>query len=640
MDGFTRVVEGWGTARAEATKAAFYEFLNHCRITSKESSEAIVLGHHLYDSQIRVIDAVFAGLAIGKHDFKVLKSRQLGISTIVRALMLFWAGIFEVKGALVFHTREALDDARLELLDMLANMDPKYRFPRKQAANATSITLANKSRVGMLAAGVKETKGANALGAGRGLSLVHRSELCSYGNAAGLESMRHSLARVNPNRLFIDESTARGANLWKDIWDEALLDDDCVCVFVGWWSHPDQRAARGSATFEKYSKFPLTDDEKRKIKAVKDLYDYEITLEQLVWIRKEMDVDAAEDESDRKDFSGDPLRIQEQPWVADDAFQMTGAVFFDPAKLTDQMNKWVSKKYQEYTFAAGFDFVDFQCFPAPNRRSVHLKVWEEPVEDSTYIIAADPAYGINEHNDRSAVQVLRAYSDGLDQVAEYAWPLIDAQQLAWVIAALEAWYSGERSEVFRIIELNGPGEATWRELRSLKQKIQYSYFGTQLADRGLQNVQRNVKNYLFARSDGMAPGQSFMWKTSMQLKIAIMERLRDFTNTGVLRLRSMETLEEMRVITREGDSIGADGSHHDDRVLSLAMACRQWDDSVRARLMRSKRTREAEASKRRMSLVDAVKTYNEAQFSRFLAGRSVQRQAEVRAAQIAAWRRR
>ena len=76
-------------------------------------------------------------------------------------------------------------------------------------------------------------------------------------------------------------------------------------------------------------------------------------------------------------------------------------------------------------------------------------------------MAADVAFGHSEYNDRSAVQVLRCFADGIDQVAEYAWPLIDSRQFAWVIASLEGWYAGDKSEVYRIIEINGPGEATW-----------------------------------------------------------------------------------------------------------------------------------------------------------------------------------
>ncbi len=899
------------------------------------------------------------------HDFKILKSRQLGVSTIIRALMLFWSGVFEITGALVFHNGQALDEAKTELVDMLERMPESYRFPRKKRSNRFMLSLENKSRIAMLAAGEKETKGSTSLGASFAISLAHRSELCSYGNKAGLEAMRHSMARTNPNRIFVDESTARGRNLWWEVWSDGKKDPDCICLFIGWWSHPAQIIERGTAAFEKYTRFPLSDEEKTKIKIVRDRYQHDITAEQIAWIRREMDTDADEDDPEKKDFSGDPIRRQEQPWYEEEAWQSHEAVFFDPDRLNDQANKWASNKYQAYTFMAGFEFTDFNAIKAPNPRSVQLKVWEEPVEDSIYIVAADPAYGINEKNDRSCVQVCRAFSDGLDQVAEYAWPLIDAQQLAWVMASLEAWYAGERSEVYRILEINGPGEATFRELRELKRKIQFQYFGSQSNERSMVNIQRNVRDYFYQRTDSINMGQSmqfrclaldtplptptgwttmgevqggdwllddegkptqvvmaapvmlnkecyritfedktaivadaahiwpttrglrettslrsretripaakslllddadllidpyvlgiwlgnghhensyfshhvddieeitkhielcgydvtdrikdrrnnncraaimhlrtylrnmglirnkhipavylrgshdqrlallqglmdtdgtiavrgqaaftttspkiaagvaelvrtlgikakfvvkqpvtspawgivgrrvvyqfsfttypdlpvfrlqrklnkphhrpnpYFWRsktlqveavekiesvpvrcievnspshlylagvamvpthnTHHQLKVAIMERLRDHTHSGVLRIRSHETLEEMCDVTREGDSIGADGHDHDDRVLGLALACRQWEEGPRRKLMAAKRTREAEVAKRRMSTVDMVKAFNTNQFGTFLAGRDGARRAHLAALSAGRWGRR
>ena len=630
---------GWTKEHANEVKEAFYEFLNHCTVKSKEKGW-LVLGKNLYKAQIIVIEAVFLGLSKDIHSFKVLKSRQLGVSTIIRSLMLFWAGIFELSGALVFHKTDALTEARTELLDMLEKMPDSYRFPRKKSSNRFSLALENRSRIAMMAAGEKETKGSNALGASFAISLAHRSELCSYGNKSGLEAMRHSMARTNPNRLFVDESTARGRNLWYDIWEEGKRDPECICIFIGWWSHPGQIIPRGTPSFEKYMRFPLSDEEKTKIRIVRDRYSHEITAEQLAWIRKEMDADASEDDPEKKDFSGDPIRKQEQPWYEEESWQQTEAAFFDSEKLNDQANKWANNKYSAYMFMAGFEFTDFSAIKAPNARSVQLKVWEEPVEDSIYIVAADPAYGINENNDRSCVQVLRCFSDGLDQVAEYAWPLIDAQQLAWVMAALEAWYAGETSEVYRILEINGPGEATFRELRSLKQKIAMAYFGNQLAERGLTNIQRNVRNYFYQRTDSLNPGHSYQFRTQAQLKVAIMERLRDFTNNGLLRIRSQATLDEMTDVTREGDSIGASNSDHDDRVLALALGVRQWEEGPRRRLMAAKRTRQAEISRRRMNTIDMIRSFNENQMGMFLAGKDQQRRAQLLAMSAGRWGRR
>ena len=616
-------------AHAIQLKEAFYEFLNHCEIKSKESSDWIILGHNLYDAQIRVIEGIFEGLGRDIHSFKFLKSRQLGVSTIIRALMLFWSGVFSITGALVFHRTQALEDARTELLDMLERMPASYRFPRKKSSNRFAMTLENRSRITMMSAGEKEAKGSNALGASFAISLAHRSELCSYGSKAGLEAMRHSMARTNPNRLFVDESTARGRNLWWEIWNEGKADPECICIFIGWWSHPGQIVPKGTPAYVKYTMFPLSDDEKRKIKEVRDRYGHEITAEQLAWIRKEMDVDAAEMDPERKDFSGDPIRRQEQPWYEEESWQNTESVFFDPDRLNDQSNKWASNKYTAYAFYAGFEFKDFTAAKAPNARSVQLKVWEEPVEDSIYIVAADPAFGISEHNDRSCVQVCRAFSDGIDQVAEYAWPLIDSQQLAWVMAALEAWYAGERSEVYRILEINGPGEATFRELRSLKQKIQFDYYSGGSNDRVLINIQRNVRDYFYQRTDSLHVGHSMQWVTNQQRKIAIMERLRDHTHTGVLRIRSHETINEMCDVTRDGDSIGAGNHDHDDRPLALALACRQWEEGPRRKMMQARRTRDYELSKRRMNTVDMVKAFNQNQFETFLAGRDALKRAQA-----------
>lgn len=633
------VNNAWTKEKAEDIKAAFYEFINHTEIKSKESGW-IILGQNLYGAQELVIDKIFEGLSNDIHDFKILKSRQLGVSTIIRALMSFWTGIFPVTASLMFDTTAHLQEARQELIDMIDRFPESFSFPRIIGNNRYSLTLDNKSRINLISAGVRETKSSGTLGTGSAISVSHRSELCNYGNVTGLESFRHSLARKNPNRLFVDESTAKGFNIWEEIWREAKKDHHCITIFCGWWSHPDQKIDKNDPDFEKYGTQPLSKLEKEKIQAVWKQYNHEITVEQLAWIRREMNPVADADGDSDPDYSGTAARLQEQPWTEQDAFQMSGAVFFDPEKLKEQADNNVSKKYKTYSYQGGIEFTDFRVYPAHNAKSVELKVWEDPVEDSVYIVAADVAFGHSDKNDRSAVQVLRCFADGLDQVAEYAWPLIDSRQFAWVIASLEGWYAGEKSQVYRIVEINGPGEATWRELQSIKHQISHGYFGSQLAERGLQNIQKNVRNYMYSRSDSSSPGQCYMWKTTQQLKVAIMERMRDFTNNGMLRIKSQETLEEMRTVAREGDSIEASGTAKDDRVISLAMGIRCWDERVRRSLIASKRTRGNEEARRRMSIKDQVSMYNQSQFDAFLSGKSVARRRAISAMRREAWRSR
>lgn len=618
---------GWTPEFAERHKQAFYAHLNRTWVKSKDQGY-IILGENLLNSQKIVIETVFEGLGRDIHSFKFLKSRQLGVSTIVRATSLYWNGIFELTSALLFDTTAHLDEARLELIDMLQKFPAEYEFPRKVRDNRYSLTLAGGSRINLLSAGVGKTKASGGLGSGSGITMVHRSELCGYGDPEALENFRHTLSRVNPNRLFIDESTARGYNLWHDIWEEGKEDPDCICVFIGWWAHQGQVIERDDPDFARYTAEPLTDEERDNIKQVKALYGHEITPEQLAWIRKEM----RGSDADNEDRSNDPTRIQNQPWTEEQAWQQSGATFFQSEVLTTQTNTNASNKFTAYAFYPGFDFADLTVDETRHWRHGQLKVWEPPVEDSIYVVACDPAYGHSERSDRSAIQVLRCFSDGLDQVAEYAWPLINTQQLAWVQAAIEGWYAGHSSQVYRIVEINGPGEATWRELQQLKMKIATGYFGNRLADRGLLSIHANVRNYLYTRSDSQHPGQMFQFKTQSQLKVAILERLRDVTSSGLLRIRSFSTLEEMRAIAREGDDIAAEGAGKDDRVMALALAVRCWEERARRPLLQMRRTRDADLARRRVSIVDQIKLYNDNQLNTFLAGKNAARLAAQRAA--------
>lgn len=632
---------GWTPDKVSTFKAEFFKFLDHITVNSKELGP-IRLGDHVYRAQRRFLDGIFNGLAEDKHDFKSLKSRQLGVSTISRALTLFWIGVHAgMKGYMVFDTDGHKEEARLELIGMIKSLPTRVKFPRIKRENRYLLELENGSTVNFASAGVKSSKSSGVLGRSSGINFVHASEMCSWDNVEGLESFKNALAEDFPDRLYIWESTARGFNQWHDMWTEAKEDSaHQVTIFLGWWAKDNQVIRRKDPDFERYGVHPPTEKELKKIREVKELYDWDITPEQLAWIRRKMDPTAKAEGDTEADHEGTPLRIQEQPWTEDDAFQMTGATFFEPEDLTKVTNQYASKKYKTYSYSTGVEFIDCRVYPAHNAKSVQLKVWEEPDDEAVYVLAADVAFGSNEKNDRSTIQVLRCYSDGLDQVAEYAWPLVTSKQFAWVIASLLGWYGAGKAEVYLILEINGPGEATWNELQSLKTQISYGYQKEEIEERGLRRVFNNVRNYLYTRSDAMSPGRSYQWKTTTQLKVAIMERLRDFTSNMMLRIQSIDTIEEMRSITRDGDSIAAQGAKKDDRVMGLAMGVRYWDERVRKNLMGQRRTRESELAKRRQSIVDQANLYNSNQLTNFFAVKQNVRRRQAADARKAAWRAR
>lgn len=518
---------GWPREKRNKAEAAFYQFLKRCYVNSKDAGR-ICLGDSLYDGQIKFISTVFDALEQDIHKIFVLKSRQLGLSTIARALSIFYLGTHEgLKGALVFDTAPHKESARKELVTMVQNLPATLKFPRVKgtgSGNRDSFELVNDSSMLFMSAGVKKSKSSGTLGRSEGLSLAHLSELCSFDNDEGLKSFEQSLSEEHPDRLYVYESTARGFNSWYVMWKRAKKDEaHCKCLFLGWWSKPSQRIDKEHTDFATYGAQPPTDKELQKIKAVKTLYEHDITPEQLAWVRRKFDPNFDDDE-DYDDGEDDSIMLAEQAWTEEEAFQQSGAVFFGAQQLTDQSNNWVKHKAKTYMYMAGDNFTDMRIYPAQNMRSIELKVWEEPENGAQYVMGVDPAFGENENNDRSSIEIFRCYADGLDQVAEYAWPLITTRQFAWVVASLLGWYGSNGAEISYILEINGPGSAVFNELRSLKFQIDNDRGQRKdLEDRGLTSVFKNVKTYIYTRVDAMGVGSNYHWETATKRKIMIME---------------------------------------------------------------------------------------------------------------------
>ena len=120
----------------------------------------------------------------------------------------------------------------------------------------------------------------------------------------------------------------------------------------------------------------------------------------------------------------------------------------------------------------------------------------------------------------------------------------------------------------------------------------------------------------------------------------MMERLRDFLTNGGLILRSREAVEEMRAVTRDGDSIRAEGDDHDDRVLAVAMGILCWEQHERKPLISMGRTREFEIAKGRMSVQDQFTMLSKHQLNQFFKGKESDRRTAAAQQRRDAWRLR
>ena len=616
---------GWSREKRLRVEANFYSYLNKCFVNTKDYGR-ICLGENLYFGQRWAVGQIFDALEADIHDIYILKARQLGISTIFRALTVFLLGVHKgLKGAIVFDTDNNKSQARVELETMINDLPRSLKFPKIKSNNRAGLTLESNSQVLFMSAGIKKSKSSGTLGRSVGLSIAHCSEMCSWDADESLRSFKESLSDLNPDRLYLWESTARGFNKWFEDWEEARKDTaHCKCIFLGWWAKDSQRIERDHPDFDTYALIPPSDKEAEKIDQVKRLYNVDISIEQLAWYRRKVDPTAESEGDADAEFEGDTIQVQEQPWTEEEAFQQTGAIFFSSEKLTEVTRNDVSNKFNSYFYSVGTEFTNTLVIKANTAKMSELKVWDEPDPDGFYVMGIDPAFGENENNDRSSIQVLRCYADGLDQVAEYASPLIRTEQLAWVIASLMGWYgAGQNAQVKYALEINGPGAAVFNELRSLRYQIEsHSYLEAQIQERGLKDIFRNVRTYLYTRPDAVQAGSgSFHIKTTQALKITFMERLRDYVSNGKFRVRSMDLVKEMKTIAREGDTIKAPGSMKDDRVLAAAFAVHCWETGPRKQLIVSNRTREAEMARKRLNIGDQVNLYQQNQLQYFFAAK-------------------
>lgn len=633
---------GWNEIKVTAIKAGFYEFLESVVINSKESG-VTRLSDRIYRAQTMFYDGVFNALSEDVHDIYVLKSRQLGLSTSIRPLLIFWAGIHEgLQGAMVYDTAFNTGRARREVIGIIKGLPARLHFPPIVEDNRDGIVLEGGSQILFMAAGVKNARAGGGLGRSIGLNFAHCSEISSWVNDEGITSFRQSLSDTYPDRLYVWESTARGYNVWYKLWREAKADDlGSKPLFFGWWAKDSQKIERGSNEFKKYGVAPPTQSEDSRTHAVADMYGWKVTREQLAWYRKKTDPAQEREDGDPEDSN----LVQEQPWTEDEAFQQTGSNFFESSKLVETMARIAAMpRAQAFRFIPGLDFVSSEVFPARHRREMELRIWEEPAADSMYVVAGDPAFGHNEHNNNSAAQVMRCYADGIDQVAEYATASIQPHQFSWLLWTLVGYYgSRPGSTVLTICELNGPGEEVWRQYRQTQTLVQQGYLRARAKDKGIADIFNNARNYVYQRSDSMGAGHNYQWKTSTQIKIQIMEALRNYWHNGVLNVRSADACEEAKTITRNGDSIGAEGLDRDDRIFSLALGVRAWEEKIRRGMVAGNRTREAEVARLAISIEDQHQLWQRNTLDMFFKSKEAARmqltRAQMRSGLLAPMRR-
>ena len=554
----------------------FEAFCEKLRIDTKEMGRIPL---KFLGSQRYVVEQIADGLAHDVHTFVILKGRQMGISSVMLALDLYW--MFKHKGlqgAVVTDTDENREVFRSYIEQYRNSLPASVKAPIERH-NRTQLVLKNGSRLVYMVAGVKK-KGD--LGRAKSVNYMHATECSSWGDEEGFGSLVNTLAQKNPDRLYVLESTARGYNMFYQTWEVAKQSKTQRAIFVGWWRNELYTWPAESVEYQTYWDGEPTGDERVWIGEVWEKYHHEITPEQLAWWRWYCVEHMKGDEQ---------LALQEMPPTEDYAFQLSGSKFFSAERVNQHYQLALKQPCMYFKYKFGLNFEDTE-FMETNAENAEVTIWETPhlggQSPGRYILGADPAYGSSEWADEFVGCMLRGYADKVVQVAELATPDWTEQQYAWAIAHLCGWYG----DTMLNLEMQGPGGAVFNELLNLKRQAGMFPPGDPRA--GAFDVVGRIRDYLWKKQDSIHGNFAYQWQTNPKEKIRMMSTLRSYFERDIVVINSPQCVQQFRNIRRSGDQIGGEGRAKDDRVIALAIGTVAWNDWIMLEMQAAHRTFAAE----------------------------------------------
>ena len=564
----------------------FIVFISKVKVPSKEMIEPGPIS--LYGAQWRFLIELDEGLASGQHSFVNLKARQLGMSTLLLLLDIFWCYMNPgLQGAIIADTSDNREIFRSTITGMLESLPPGFRIPVK-SHNRTALTFANGSRIQYMQAGTGKNSG---LGRSRAFSFVHASEMGRWGDQKGIDTLKASLATENPNRLYIWESTALGLNAFYDMYQEAKEDPTQRAFFIGWWSKEIYRIEEGTAEFERWwASNPVLDEKEQAMQIlIQADYGHEMRPEQWAWWRKKASIQA------------ESSLLEEFPWHEEVAWQATGSPFFQGKRVSEDI-KFLRERgqgFEGYRYELGNSFLTMKCEQVMAGQQAELRIWERPIKNARYVMGGDVAYGRSDKSDKSCLSVWRCYADKLVQVAEWNSNIPETRHVAWVLAHL----AGSYRDVMVNLEVNGPGIQVMNEMVSLRQQITLSHLRFDLEQAfDSRTALDQARWFLYHRPDNPSSGYVHNWTTSYNNKPDLMNGYRDRYHTEEVVCRSIPLLTEMSTIVQNGVAIQASGRNKDDRPIAAALATYAWQKWVRVNMMEDGRTFDKETARQTTAL--------------------------------------
>ena len=559
-------------------RASFERFASKLKIPSKEQGHIPFASP--YGTQTYMRDRIEAGLERGIHDFVILKGRQQGITTDLDTLDLFWTLSYGgTIGMLVADDDDNQKVRRAVILQMMSTLPKEFR--RRVGLNNGTVLefLASKQREYTGAwlmfdhAGKRENlqdsgKGDN-LGRSRGLNYLHADEVGSWVDEKAVSALQAALAETFPTRLYIWASTARGFNVFRDIYLTAEKVPTSAAIFIGWYHKAEYSVPEDDAHAEVWDAYGWepTREEVQWVTAVRRRYGLEIDASQLVWRRWQL----------ASKFRGDEVMLaQEHPNLPEEAFQSWGDKFIQPfhiRRLYDELEVTPAPQAYRFEYATTLDATDAHRVELGDERGV-FHLWEAPDPVGVYVVAGHPWGSSSPTATEWTAQVFRCYPDLIEQVAEFGTEELNGYQFAWVMAYLCGLYRGRVDMPWEIIEVGGTGMQVMEELDRIRN---FDYGLAPAAPRDHQDFTGTVNRYIWRKSDALKARGAHQMKSNRDERTRLYYTMRDEVEREHVTIRSRRLIDELAMLRRlDADNVAGSGDKADARVHALALAVEHW----------------------------------------------------------------
>lgn len=444
----------------------------------------------------------------------VLKSRQLGITSVSCALSLFFC--HTEPGCVCLLMSYSQDSARgifEKLKAMWAEMPDEIRLP-ELTNNRSELKFSNGSRIVVATCGTKDVA--------RGLTLrfVHLSEFAFFKNDRAKKNLLAIEQALRPSGKIIVESTANGINHFSELWNKAENGENMYQPhFFGWVQDKKMFADEYVSFCSRYKQLNGKLPELNELDETEQgLVEQGASIEQIVWRR--MKIANSSQEEFRQEFPSNPL----------EAFVSTGRNFFNTSLISDRA-------------AAVHSTINP---PEQFKKYSSLAFWRLPEAGKRYFIGVDTAEGLGQGADHSCVELIDA--DGY-QCAELYSDTIKPYQLCTLVLELAQFYNNG----LIVAEKMASGHIIVDRLRN-----EYHY----------QNMFKS-KQYDSTGKAKRRPG----WITDAKSRPIMLNDFRELFETGRVWINSKTLLGEMKLfVSKDGGRVEHSGKTGDDAIMSYSMA--------------------------------------------------------------------